>query len=565
MLRGNALDDGFLAGLGDFLLGGLLYCFLKRHINHLVGRFARVLVVQVIMAQPGNRVGGRLEMEVWDEQHGHLVPQLNGLDVGALLVEQEGGDIDGNLDMHGPRVLFHCFFFQDTQDVQRGGFSGADMAGAGAARARDVAGFSQGRTQPLARQFHQAETADLAHLHAGTVESQRIAQAVLNFALVALVLHVDEVDDDQAAQVAQTQLASQFFSSFEVGFVGGFLNVGSPGGATRVDVDGDQCLGVIDDDSSSGGQIDLTDKGCFDLVLDLETREQRHVIAVTLDAVYVGRHDGAHEGARLFVDLVGIDKDFADFRLEVITDGTDDQAAFEVDQESAALLPGGAFDGVPELQQIVQIPLQFFSLASDGCRAGDQAHAVGHLEFIHRVAQFGPLVAINAARDATATRVVRHQDEVAAGKRNIRGQGRTLVSALVLVDLNDQFLAFLQRLVDLGAADLDAGLEIGAGNFFEGQKAVPLGTVVDEAGFKAGFDTGDDALVDVALALFLGGRFNVEVNQFLAIDNGDTEFFGLCRIEKHAFHDLGAPAHQGTLQRSPEQAATVSVIGLRHV
>jgi hypothetical protein len=68
---------------------------------------------------------------------------------------------------------------------------------------------------------------------------------------------------------------------------------------------------------------------------------------------------------------------------------------------------------------------------------------------------------------------------------------------------------------------------------------VPLGAIVDETGFKTGFNAGDDTLVDVALALFLGGRFDVEVNQFLAIDNGDTEFFGLCRIEKHAFHYVG--------------------------
>ena len=58
-----------------------------------------------------------------------------------------------------------------------------------------------------------------------------------------------------------------------------------------------------------------------------------------------------------------------------------------------------------------------------------------------------------------------------------------------------------------------------------------VGAVVDEAGLEAGLDAGDDALVDVALALFLGGRFNVEIDQFLTIDNGDTEFFRLCRIE----------------------------------
>ena len=110
-----------------------------------------------------------------------------------------------------------------------------------------------------------------------------------------------------------------------------------------------------------------------------------------------------------------------------------------------------------------------------------------------------------------------------------------------------------QKLVDLGATNLDARLEIGAGNLLEGQKTMPVGPVIDEAGFKTGFNAGDDTLVDVALALFLGGRFNVEVNKFLTIDNGDTEFFGLCRIEEHAFHD-GLP--RAITGGAPLQAAT---------
>jgi hypothetical protein len=36
--------------------------------------------------------------------------------------------------------------------------------------------------------------------------------------------------------------------------------------------------------------------------------------------------------------------------------------------------------------------------------------------------------------------------------------------------------------------------------------------------------------------LFLGGRLDVEVNEFLTIDDRDAEFLGLRRIEKHAFH-----------------------------
>ena len=108
------------------------------------------------------------------------------LDVVALLVEQEGGDIDRNLHMHGAGILLHRFLFEDAQDMQGGRFGAANVAGAGTARAGDVAGFGQRRAQALARQFHQAEAADLARLHAGAVEAQRVAQAIFHFALVAL-------------------------------------------------------------------------------------------------------------------------------------------------------------------------------------------------------------------------------------------------------------------------------------------------------------------------------------------------------------------------------------------
>ncbi len=54
---------------------------------------------------------------------------------------------------------------------------------------------------------------------------QRVAQAVLDFALVLRALHVDEVDDDQAAQVAQAQLAGDLVGGFEVGVERGRLDV----------------------------------------------------------------------------------------------------------------------------------------------------------------------------------------------------------------------------------------------------------------------------------------------------------------------------------------------------
>ena len=65
-----------------------------------------------------------------------------------------------------------------------------------------------------------------------------------------------------------------------------------------------------------------------------------------------------------------------------------------------------------------------------------------------------------------------------------------------------------------------------------------LGTIVNKRRFETGLDAGDDSLVNIAFFLFLGGQFDVEVNEFLTIDNRDTEFLGLCRIEQHAFHNM---------------------------
>jgi hypothetical protein len=77
----------------------------------------------------------------------------------------------------------------------------------------------------------------------------------------------------------------------------------------------------------------------------------------------------------LLENIVGIDQDFADFGLKVVTDGADDQAALLVDQEGTLLLLGGGFNGFPQLQQIIEIPLQFFGVAADRGGAGDQTHS----------------------------------------------------------------------------------------------------------------------------------------------------------------------------------------------
>ena len=92
--------------------------------------------------------------------------------------------------------------------------------------------------------------------------------------------HVDEVDDEEAAQVAQAQLAGDLVGGLQVGVERGLLDVGALGGARGVDVDGGQGLGMVDDDGAAGGQAHLALEGGLDLALDLVAGEERHLVLV---------------------------------------------------------------------------------------------------------------------------------------------------------------------------------------------------------------------------------------------------------------------------------------------
>ncbi len=314
--------------------------------------------------------------------------------------------------------------------------------------------------EALAAHFHEAELADGAELHAGAVLPQRVAQAVFDFAAVLAFFHVDEVDDDQAAEVAQAHLAGHFVGGFQVGAGGGFFDVAALDGAGRVDVHADQRFGVVDHDGAARGQRDGAGVGRFDLVLDLEAAEQRRVVAVALDAGRVLRHHVGHELLGLVVDVVGVDEDVTDVVVEVVTDRADHQAGFLVDQEGTLAALGRAVNGAPQLEQVVQVPLQFGGAAADAGGARDDGHAVGVFQLVHVLLELGPVLALDAAAHATAARVVGHQHHVAAGQRDKGGQRRALVAALFLLDLDQQFLAFLDDVVDARLARRDAGGEV---------------------------------------------------------------------------------------------------------
>ena len=473
---------------------------------------------------------------VGHQQHVDALLQFDLGDFGALFVEQERRDFDGHLGVHGGAVVLHGLFLDDAQNLQRRAFGVADVASAAAAWARDRGTFAQSGLQALTAHFQQAEFADGAELHAGTVLAQGVAQAVFHVTAVFALVHVDEVDHDQTAQIAQAHLAGHFVSGFQVGAGGGFFDVAAFDGAGRVHVHRHQSFGVVDHDGAARRQLHGAGISRFDLVFDLEAAEQRRVVAVALHTRRELGHDVAHELLSLVVDVVGVDQDVADVVVEVVTNRANDQRRFLVNQESAFAL-GGTVNGGPQLEQVVQVPLQLGRGAANACCAGDDGHALGVFQLVHRFFELGPVVALDAAADTATTGVVGHEHHVTARQADEGGQGCALVAALFFFDLHQEGLAFFDDVLDACLADGHAFSEVLARDFLEGQKAVAVFAVIHKAGFERGLDAGHDGFVNVAFALLAAFDFDFVVEEFLSVDDGQAALFSLRGVDQHPFHD----------------------------
>ena len=234
-----------------------------------------------------------------------------GLDLAQLVtlfVEQKGRGLDRQVRVYRLRVLLECLLLEDPQETQGRGGNAPDTAGAFATRAGNIVGITDGRTQTLSGHLEQPETGDAPDLHAGAVGLQRVVQPVLDEPLVLRRGHVDQIDDDQAAEVADAQLAGHLVHGLEIGLQRRLLDIGALGRPRGVHVDGDNRLGVVDHEGSTRGQPDLASVRGLDLVLDLEAREQRNVVFVQLEPDVRVRHDLVHETRGAFVDRGLVDE-----------------------------------------------------------------------------------------------------------------------------------------------------------------------------------------------------------------------------------------------------------------
>ena len=297
----------------------------------------------------------------------------------------------------------------------------------------------------------------------------------------------------------------------------------------------------------------------FDLAFDLKPAEQRHLAFVSAHSAGAFRHHLRDEVLRLPIHVLIVDENLADILAEVVADRPDDDVAFLIDEKRSDAFFHRRLYRPPQLEQVVEIPLELFRGFPDTGGAHDESHPRRNFECTQRLAQFGPILTLDAPRDPARPRVVGHQDEIAPGKARKRGECGALPAALLLLDLNEQFQPFGQGVLDrrrLAGLGHLVGVVL-ACDLLERQEAVPLRAIVDERGLQALLHPRDLRLVDTRLALTAPGNFDVEVVQKLAIHHRDPAFFGLGRVDQHSFHC----SFRGRTAAGPRYSAPDSTAG----
>src|SRR6266849_1131118 len=231
---------------------------------------------------------------------------------------------------------------------------------------REVRAFmvGSGHLSRLGLNFVAERGNGLDHAGAGAIRA-RLAENALE-RLVGALFHVDEVNDNDAAEVAQANLANDFFDGFEIGLDDGVLEARGAFAdkLAGVDIDGDERFGVVNDDVAAGFEPDLGAQGFVELVLD-----------------------AADELDDLAVFLFAVDPDAGEIVADVIAKNALDEVEIAVQKRRCFAFLVFLLDLVPGLPEKVDVGADFFVRGAAGGGADDEASGISAAGFADDAAE----------------------------------------------------------------------------------------------------------------------------------------------------------------------------------
>ena len=418
--------------------------------------------------------------------------------------------------------------------------------------------LKQTGTQTLTGHLNQTQRGHLSHLVLGTVTAQALNQATQNQVAVRLKHHVNEVNDDNAADIAQTQLADNLLSSFQVVLGDGLLQVAAATGElTGVHVHHSHGFGAVNHQRTTRRQVHLTIQSLRQLLVDAVVVEEVILAIPLLQAGNQVRRHVGHVRLDGIPGVLSLNNHRGEVLVEDVTHGLNHQVGLLVEHLRSQHLTGVSLllNLFPLRTQTVNIVGQL--LLRSTLRRGTNNHASTLGQLVLQNLLQASTLGVGQLAGNTGHRTARHVHQEATGQGNLAGQAGTLVTNRVLGDLHQNRIAGLQGVLNL------AGRTVQTGNIpvdlARVQHSVAAASNVNERSFHGGQNVLNLTQVHVANQGILLGLGHEVLSQHAVLKHANLDAAVLLTNQHLTVHGLAASQE---LSLSHDVAAAAQGAGL---
>ena len=261
--------------------------------------------------------------------------------------------------------------------------------------------------------------------------------------------HVDEIDQDHAAEVAHPQLARNRMRRFEVGPEDGVVEIAPADITTGIDVDGIHRLGLIDDQIAARFQIDPSCQRAFEFLFGAMQIEERTLSAITPQFAQQRRHVGRGKGLHLIEGCSRVDDDRGGLIAGEVAQYPFAQTEFLIEQRRGVFRLARFEDLPPACAQIADIGGERTIFGFFGHGPHDES---AFLFWWHQgsdaLTQLGAFAVAGDPLRYADMRILRQVDKHSSGDAHLARQACAFGADRVLDHLDQQRLAFVERLFD---------------------------------------------------------------------------------------------------------------------
>ena len=434
-----------------------------------------------------------------------------------------------------------------AQCVARDALGHANLAVPRAMWAVHVVRLAQAWPHALARQFENAELADLADGGLRAIAREVLLETLFDFAAMLRRAHIDEVANHDAAKIAQSQLPRDFIDRLLIRLIRIGLAVARAARATRVDVDRHERFGLIEHQRASRGKRHFACMNQIDLSFHIKRVKDRSATIVEVNLCCGLRRDDLEERACSAERALAIDHDAVDRGVDRIANRAQEnvalcvQLAWRTDRVHALL------HHLPKPREVLRVARKFRARRIEACRSQDEAEALRKIERIEDLPHLSAaFLVVDFARHADVIHIGHHHEQ-ATWNRQVARNGWALRAEAFLEHLHGDLLPALECLLhhrtratwNLAADFLGAHLLIAVAIFIAAmllrevlrmqvgdvEEAVRPLAEIDECGLNSRLHVDDARLVDRADVGRGRGALGEELREFSLLENRDARLF----------------------------------------